>query len=251
MATYYRRNRPSTSRYFTEGRVYKIEGGLTLADDGKKSKPSTGYKVDGKPLWILVSEKEWNEQEGDMPICLDDPANREEAESLAHRLALVIVNDRDLHYRAKDYLGRVVEPSLTLRVVEEALKMNLGRDRGKYQYDCYPDKPFLAMLNYETAYQLGLDTDNLAKPDVQQTETIKETTMTTLNFNKAPENFTRVFGVEVTDLSDSELMDMIRKSKKHIESLSDLKDISRKVKQEIVDVEEGITILVKQLDKDC
>jgi len=69
-----------------------------------------------------------------------------------------------------------------------------------------------------------------------------------LDFNKKSGTFIRVYGVELTDKTDDQLMSMIREAKEHIKSLEDLKDVSTKVASKIKEVEASIKTMVTKLD---
>ena len=69
-----------------------------------------------------------------------------------------------------------------------------------------------------------------------------------LDFNKKSGAFIRVYGVELTDKTDDQLMSMIREAKEHIKSLEDLKDVSKKVASKIKEVEASIKTMVTKLD---
>ena len=69
-----------------------------------------------------------------------------------------------------------------------------------------------------------------------------------LDFNKKSGAFIRVYGVELTDKTDDQLMSMIREAREHIKSLEDLKDVSKKVASKIKEVEASIKTMVTKLD---
>jgi hypothetical protein len=78
------------------------------------------------------------------------------------------------------------------------------------------------------------------------TEQIQEKIM--LDFTKTEETFTRVFGEEITNKTDNQLMSMVREAKKEIEGLSDLSDLSSKVRKTIEGIQAGINTLTSKLD---
>lgn len=79
--------------------------------------------------------------------------------------------------------------------------------------------------------------------------TIEETPMKTpLDYSKPVEKVVRVFGYEITKATDELLIEMIREATEYIHRNQDIANLSKKVADQLSEVQVGIDLLVKQLD---
>jgi hypothetical protein len=256
---YYRRGKKgSVHGWFTPGRVYRIwrdavGNTYAVSDGGEEVKPRLRAEYYGVRVWEGVTKAEWEAQEGAEgggTLDLDDPANAHEALSIAYRIALIVVNDAKMHSKAKETL---LDPNCECAHIE-GIRKGLEFEEGDYSWYVRKDKPFWLMVTTEVALQLGikLPPHRLynaveVKQETKSTNPEEGNTMKHLNYNLPTATFKRVFGVEVTDLSDDDLMQAIRLARKEVESLQDLKD-STKVAKKIAVIEDGIKELMEWLD---
>lgn len=107
------------------------------------------------------------------------------------------------------------------------------------------------IANFEMARMSIVDTaNNLAFiTRSNPTPTEKPMDIMNMNFTVGKQDFTRVFGEEITDITDDMLMTRIRRANQEIESLKDLEKTSKKVAAQIKTIRAGIKVLVKKLDE--
>ena len=125
----------------------------------------------------------------------------------------------------------------------------LYRDEKKAFYHLYQALTYEAIGEKEKArgYRDTLEALK-AKHSTSTPPKEEETTMTQPNFKLETTSFTRVFGVELTGLSEEELLSLIRAAKAELDSLQDMKE-SKRIAHRCASIEDGIKTLVAKLDE--
>ena len=97
------------------------------------------------------------------------------------------------------------------------------------------------------------ETPELAEKDLDQYHQppVEETDMPQIDLNKpAKQDFTRVFGVEIDDMDEGQLIGLIRRLKDERKNIHDLVPESKRMKARDEALEEALSVVYAQLDKD-
>lgn len=101
--------------------------------------------------------------------------------------------------------------------------------------------------NFNSDHDVRADWD---RPAVVGTFNAQYKEKTMLDFKKGVENVTRVFGVEIANLSQDELIAAVREARAEIKGLEDMAGVSIAIKNQCEKIMKGVCLLCAELDKD-
>jgi hypothetical protein len=134
------------------------------------------------------------------------------------------ITEKEEYYRVSPKLRHLVRALVALECAQA---------KGKFHKDIYPW--------YKTALEELVIFD---KPTPKQENKMSNMSA---DFTKPVQSFTRIFGIETSDLSEEQIIDLIRKAQAEAESYKDLTR-STKIAKRVDQIEIGIKALYALLD---